>query len=62
MKMESLLALSACLLLCGCGTTRAQRLQIYGIVLDAAGFPQYGAPLGVIGRTLETPKVNPGGK
>lgn len=50
------------LLLCGCGTTRGQRLQIYGTVLTVAGRPELGAAVREIGRVLETPKVEAGGK
>ncbi len=46
------------LMMTGCagdiaGLSRGQRLQLYGMVLDAAGHPELGGPVGLIGRGLE---------
>lgn len=45
--------------LTGCGTTRAQRLQIYGTAVTAAGHPAVGVPLALLGKAKEARNVTP---
>ncbi len=50
-----LTAVLSTLVCSGCGTTRAQRLLLYGTVLDAAGHPELGAPVRAFGLMLAAP-------
>lgn len=49
--MKFLTLILACLLT-ACGTTRPERLIIYGAVLDVAGHPEIGEPLRALAKTL----------
>lgn len=40
-------------LLASCGTTRGERLQLYGAAAQIAGHPEIGVPLAAIGRRLD---------
>lgn len=54
MMVRGVMAVVFGLGLCGCGTTRGQRLQIYGTALTVAGHPEYGEALQAVSRALET--------
>lgn len=41
------------LFLTACGTTRGERLQLYGSAATLAGHPEIGVPLASVGRRLD---------
>lgn len=51
--MRVVLLLVITLALTGCGTTLAERLQLYGAGATLLGHPEVGVPLDVLGRRME---------
>lgn len=57
--MKALCALIS-LILTACGTTRGERLQLYGAAADIAGHPEIGVPLAALGRRLDAKQPREG--